>query len=153
MVSYLQFSKPFIFCQAKTTETVNSVSFYFFLSLAFSKKLTLIMYISTKCDRPCQRHHRTKYSEEQLDRLEEWFQIERYPGIQMYEGLTRELNVGEDRIHVRWLIFSHVKFKILQYFCSQNEKFTSQKSSTLVLAHLPLTCFLRRKDYSGSLLV
>ena len=71
----------------------------------------------------------------------------------MRADLARELNVGEDRLQVRWLIFSRVKFKIPQYYCSQNEKFTSQKSSTLVLAYLPLTRFLRRNNYPGSLLV
>ena len=52
-------------------------------------------------------------------------------------------DLGEDRIQVRWLIFSHFKFKILQYYSSLNEKFTSQKGSTLVLACLPVTCFLK----------
>ena len=85
----------------------------------------------------CQRRRRTKYSEEQLERLQEAFEIEKHPKIEMREDLARELNVGEDRLQVRWLIFSRVKFKIPQYYCSQNEKFTSKKSSTLVLAHLP----------------
>lgn len=75
----------------------------------------------------------TKYSEEQLNKLEALFKIERYPGIQMCEDLAQELNVGEDRIQVRWLIFSR------NITLSLNEKFTTQKSSTLVLAHLPLT--------------
>lgn len=51
----------------------------------------------------------------------------------MCEDLAQELNVGEDRIQVRWLIFSR------NITLSLNEKFTTQKSSTLVLAHLPLT--------------
>lgn len=59
------------------------------------------MYIFTKGGRACQRRRRTKCSEEQLDRLEESFEIETYPGIQMREDLARELNVGEDRIQVR----------------------------------------------------
>ena len=74
----------------------------------------------------------TKYSEEQLNKLEALFKIERYPGIQMCEDLAQELNVGEDRIQVRWLIFSR------NITLSLNEKFTTQKSSTLVLAHLPV---------------
>ena len=40
-----------------------------------------------------------------------------------------------------------------RYYYSQNEKFTSEKSSTLVLAHLPLTRFVRRNNYPGLLSV
>lgn len=74
---------------------MNSVSFHIFLSSAFGKKkLTSTVYILAKGGRPCQRRRRTKCSEEQLDRLEESFKIETYPGIPMREDLARELNVG-----------------------------------------------------------
>lgn len=111
--------------------TVNLVSFHF-LSSAFGKK----NFDSTHFYQrwlTFSKVSSTKYSEEQLNKLEALFKIERYPGIQMCEDLAQELNVGEDRIQVRWLIFSR------NITLSLNEKFTTQKSSTLVLAHLPLT--------------
>ena len=52
-------------------------------------------------DRLRQRRRRTAFTDEQLDRLEESFDKERFPGIQIREDLARELNIGEDRIHVR----------------------------------------------------
>ena len=51
-----------------------------------------------------QRRRRTAFTDEQLDRLEESFQKERFPGIQIREDLARELNIGEDRIQVREFI-------------------------------------------------
>ena len=49
------------------------------------------------------RRRRTAFSNEQLDRLEESFEQERFPGIQIREELARELSIGEDRIQVRCL--------------------------------------------------
>ena len=46
------------------------------------------------------RRRRTAFSDEQLNRLEESFEEERFPGIQIREKLARELNIGEDRIQV-----------------------------------------------------
>ena len=63
----------------------------------------------------------------------------------MRQDLAREVDVREDRIQVRQLFF------FLSYYYSQNEKFTSERSSTLVLAHLPLTRFVRRNNYPGLL--
>ena len=51
-----------------------------------------------------QRRRRTAFTDEQLDRLEESFEKERFPGIQIREDLARELNIGEDRIQVKqWI--------------------------------------------------
>ncbi|XP_068749188.1 uncharacterized protein [Montipora capricornis] len=47
-----------------------------------------------------QRRRRTTFTDEQLDRLEETFGKEKFPGIQIREDLARELNIGEDRIQV-----------------------------------------------------
>ena len=41
-----------------------------------------------------------------LNRLEETFGKEKFPGIQIREDLARELNIGEDRIQVTWLKLS-----------------------------------------------
>ena len=49
------------------------------------------------------RRRRTAFSNEHLDRLEESFEQQRFPGIQIGEELARELSVGEDRIQVRCL--------------------------------------------------
>lgn len=49
------------------------------------------------------RHRKTAFSHEQLYRLEESFEQDRFPGIQIREELARELNIGEDRIHVSCL--------------------------------------------------
>ena len=49
------------------------------------------------------RRRRTAFSNEHLDQLEESFEQERFPGIQIREELARELSVGEDRIQVRCL--------------------------------------------------
>lgn len=100
--------------------------------LQLSVKKILILHIFIKGDWPCLRCHQQNI-QEQLNKLEALFKIERYTGILMCEDLAQELNVGEDRIQVRWLIFSR------NITLSLNEKFTTQKSSTLVLAHLPLT--------------
>ena len=47
-----------------------------------------------------QRRRRTAFTDEQLDRLEDAFENERFPGIQIREDLSRELNIKEDRIQV-----------------------------------------------------
>ncbi len=47
-----------------------------------------------------QRRRRTAYTEEQLDRLEESFMEEKFPGIIIREQLAEELNIKEDRIQV-----------------------------------------------------
>ena len=47
-----------------------------------------------------QRRRRTAFTNEQLDRLEETFQNEKFPGIQIREDLAREMNIREDRIQV-----------------------------------------------------
>lgn len=47
-----------------------------------------------------QRRRRTSFTDEQLDRFEETFEKEKFPGIQIREDLARELNIGEDRIQV-----------------------------------------------------
>ena len=49
------------------------------------------------------RRRRTAFTDQQLDRLEQSFEQERFPGIQIREELARELNIGEDRIQVRCL--------------------------------------------------
>ena len=49
-----------------------------------------------------QRRRRTAFTNEQLDRLEDAFEKERFPGIQIREDLSRELNIGEDRIQVNF---------------------------------------------------
>ena len=48
-----------------------------------------------------QRHRRTAFTEEQLDRLEECFMDEKFPGIVIREALAQELNIKEDRIQVK----------------------------------------------------
>lgn len=57
-----------------------------------------------------QRRRRTAFTDEQLDRLEESFEKERFPGIQIREDLARELNIGEDRIQVKQWINSVAYF-------------------------------------------
>ena len=52
-----------------------------------------------------QRRRRTAFSEEQLDRLEESFMEEKFPGIIIREQLAEELNIKEDRIQVGSGIF------------------------------------------------
>ena len=47
-----------------------------------------------------QRRRRTAFTDEQLDRLEETFQSEKFPGIQIREDLAREMKIREDRIQV-----------------------------------------------------
>ena len=54
-------------------------------------------------DKKRQRRRRTAFTDEQLDRLEEAFENEKFPGIQIREELSRELNIKEDRIQVTWL--------------------------------------------------
>lgn len=49
------------------------------------------------------RRRRTAFTDHQLDRLEQSFEQERFPGIQIREELAQELNIGEDRIQVRCL--------------------------------------------------
>ncbi|XP_031559139.1 retinal homeobox protein Rx-A-like [Actinia tenebrosa] len=51
-------------------------------------------------NRSRQRRKRTFFTNEQLDRLEEVFQKERFPGITTREELTDELGIKEDRIQV-----------------------------------------------------
>ncbi|KAL9960288.1 hypothetical protein ACROYT_G033732 [Oculina patagonica] len=45
-----------------------------------------------------QRRRRTAFTEEQLDRLEESFMEEKFPGIIIREQLAEELKIKEDRI-------------------------------------------------------
>jgi len=47
-----------------------------------------------------QRRKRTFYTNKQLDRLEEVFQQNKFPGIETRERLTDELGIREDRIQV-----------------------------------------------------
>ena len=47
------------------------------------------------------RRRRTAFTDEQRNLLEESFEIERFPGIQIREDLARKLDIGEDRIQVR----------------------------------------------------
>ncbi|XP_078343610.1 homeobox expressed in ES cells 1-like [Oculina patagonica] len=47
-----------------------------------------------------QRRRRTAFTEEQLDRLEESFMEEKFPGIIIREQLAEELKIKEDRIQV-----------------------------------------------------
>ncbi|KAL9977325.1 hypothetical protein ACROYT_G014715 [Oculina patagonica] len=51
-------------------------------------------------ERMRQRRRRTAFTEEQLDRLEESFMEEKFPGIIIREQLAEELNIKEDRIQV-----------------------------------------------------
>ncbi|KAJ7394696.1 hypothetical protein OS493_000521 [Desmophyllum pertusum] len=53
-----------------------------------------------ECDRSRKRRRRTAFTDEQLDRLEDSFENEKFPGIQIREDLARELGIGEDRIQV-----------------------------------------------------
>ncbi|KAJ7388866.1 hypothetical protein OS493_035206 [Desmophyllum pertusum] len=53
-----------------------------------------------ECDRSRQRRRRTAFTDEQLDRLEDSFENEKFPGIQIREDLARELGIGEARIQV-----------------------------------------------------
>ncbi|PFX29637.1 Retinal homeobox protein Rx2 [Stylophora pistillata] len=46
------------------------------------------------------RRRRTAFTDEQLNRMEDAFQEERFPGIHLREKLAQELNIGEDRIKV-----------------------------------------------------
>lgn len=46
------------------------------------------------------RRKRTAFTQEQLTRLEEAFGVNKYPGIELRENLSRELNVSEGRIQV-----------------------------------------------------
>lgn len=48
-----------------------------------------------------QRRRRTLFTTEQLDRLEELFMEEKFPGIIIREQLAEELNIKEDIIQVR----------------------------------------------------
>ena len=48
-----------------------------------------------------QRRRRTAFIEEQLDRLEECFMDEKFPGIVIREALAQELTIKEDRIQVK----------------------------------------------------
>ena len=48
-----------------------------------------------------QRRRRTAFTEEQLDRLEECFMDEKFPGIIIREALAQELNIKEDRIQIK----------------------------------------------------
>ena len=63
-------------------------------------------------DRSRQRRRRTAFTDEQLNRLEDSFEAEKFPGIQIRENLAEELNIGEDRIQVRWLIDSYWQSEI-----------------------------------------
>ena len=47
-----------------------------------------------------QRRRRTVFTAEKLDRLEESFMEEKFPGIITREQLAEELNIKEDRIQV-----------------------------------------------------
>ena len=55
------------------------------------------------------RRRRTAFTDEQLNRMEDAFQEERFPGIHLREKLAQELNIGEDRIQVR--LFIHLGLK------------------------------------------
>ena len=68
-----------------------------------AKNLYLVFLID---DRSRQRRRRTAFTDEQLNLLEDSFENEKFPGIQIREDLAKELNIGEDRIQVRWLIDS-----------------------------------------------
>ena len=50
--------------------------------------------------KPRQRRRRTAFSDDQLDRLEETFHDEKFPGITTRDQLASELGIGEDRIQV-----------------------------------------------------
>ena len=54
----------------------------------------------TTDDKNRQRRRRTAFTDEHLDRLEEAFENDKFPGIQIREDLSRELNIKEDRIQV-----------------------------------------------------
>ena len=60
-----------------------------------------------------QRRRRTAFTDEQLDRLEDSFEKERFPGIQIREDLARELNIGEDRIQVKVDFFCNFILRLL----------------------------------------
>lgn len=47
-----------------------------------------------------QRRRRTAFTEQQLDRLEECFMEEKFPGFDIREKLAKELKIKEDRIQV-----------------------------------------------------
>ena len=82
-------------------------------------------------DKKRQRRRRTAFTDEQLDRLEEAFENEKFPGIQIREDLSRELNIKEDRIQViQYKLFPFVFYgpvKLLSLVERQNS--SSPKST------------------------
>ncbi|XP_020601440.1 paired mesoderm homeobox protein 2-like [Orbicella faveolata] len=56
--------------------------------------------LNKRGDRSRQRRRRTAFTDEQLNRLEDSFENEKFPGIQIREDLAKELSIGEDRIQV-----------------------------------------------------
>ncbi|XP_068749190.1 retinal homeobox protein Rx-like [Montipora capricornis] len=53
-----------------------------------------------ECETMRQRRRRTAFTDKQLDLLENTFENEKFPGIQVREDLAREMNIREDRIQV-----------------------------------------------------
>ena len=56
--------------------------------------------IYSTVERTTKRRKRTYFSGDQLDRLEQAFKEDQFPGIDRRDALAKELGIGEDRIHV-----------------------------------------------------
>ena len=59
------------------------------------------IYLPFSGAKPRQRRKRTAFTNDQLDRLEEEFREEKFPGIDLRTALADELGIREDRIQVR----------------------------------------------------
>ncbi|XP_078343184.1 paired box protein Pax-6-like [Oculina patagonica] len=80
-----------------------------------------------------QRRRRTAFTEEQLDRLEESFMEEKFPGIIIREQLAEELNIKEDRIQV-W--FQNRRSRWRRHGIKNKRHGTEEAASSI--AHAPV---------------
>lgn len=82
--------------------------------------------------------------------MEESFDNEKFPGIQIREDLARELNIGEDRIQVRWLLIRiyNLKFFIDHYSLEEREDEIDRLNLNLKL--LSRKNFESRKPWFGN---
>ncbi|KAK3733796.1 hypothetical protein QZH41_015113, partial [Actinostola sp. cb2023] len=96
-----------------------------------------VQFILLQCSRNSQRRKRTFFTNKQLNRLEEVFQQERFPGIEIRDRLTDELGIREDRIQTKNRAFLLYNSCVRRRF-SEVEwlKRTLEKSSSLT-SNLP----------------
>jgi len=69
-----------------------------------------------------QRRKRTNFTNKQLNRLEEVFEENRFPGIEDRERLTAELGIREDRIQVLmnlFLFYGISMFELVNFLVSK----------------------------------